>query len=187
MLIRLLMPGVLLSLCVMVHALVVTALLRRLSRSAGQTWLRFWSITWVLIRVALWMVAAHLVEIAIWASFFCVAPDVPRHRDIVVFQRRDVHYCRIRRPRSAGEVAVDRRCGRTDGNIDVRLVHWLPLCRCQQDVFRSVDRARSACPEQRPISANLNHERIEFRPRNGRMYVVNFCSVQATEGLWQST
>jgi len=70
MLIRLLMPGVLLSLCVIVHALVVTVLLRQLSRSAGQTWLRFWSITWVLIRVASWMVAAHLVEIAIWASFF---------------------------------------------------------------------------------------------------------------------
>jgi hypothetical protein len=79
MLIRLLMPGVLLSLCVMVHALVVNVLLRRLSRSAGQTWLRFWSITWVLIRVALWMVAAHLVEIAIWASFFSwhqMFPDI---------------------------------------------------------------------------------------------------------------
>ena len=70
MLIHLLMPGVLLSLCVMAHALVVTVLLRRLSRSAGQTWLRFWPATWVLIRVALWMVAAHLFEIAIWASFF---------------------------------------------------------------------------------------------------------------------
>ena len=79
MLIHLLMPGVLLSLCVMAHALVVTVLLRQLSRSAGQTWLRFWSITWVLIRVASWMVAAHLVEIAIWASFFAwhqMFPDI---------------------------------------------------------------------------------------------------------------
>jgi len=68
---RLVMPFVLLALCVLVHALVMTYQLRRLSRSTtGQKKLRFWHVTWLLIRVALWMVAAHLVEIAIWASFF---------------------------------------------------------------------------------------------------------------------
>jgi voltage-gated potassium channel Kch len=70
MLIRLLMIAFLLSLCVMVHALVLTTLLRRLSRSVPARRLRYWPATLMLIRIAVWMVTAHLVEIAIWASFF---------------------------------------------------------------------------------------------------------------------
>ena len=69
MLIRLVMPGVLLSLCVVVHALVMTALLSRLTRIRRRTVVRFWPATWVLIRIALWILAAHLIEIAIWAGF----------------------------------------------------------------------------------------------------------------------
>lgn len=79
MLIRLIIPFVLLALCVVVHALVITALLFRLSRSARSTILRFRRAIWVLIRVALWVVAAHLLEIAIWASFLTwqqVFPDI---------------------------------------------------------------------------------------------------------------
>jgi len=70
MLARLLMPGVLLSLCIVVHALVMSYLLRRSARAVGRTKLRFWPVTLLLIRMAWWMVVAHLVEIAIWASFF---------------------------------------------------------------------------------------------------------------------
>ncbi len=78
MLFRLVMPGVLLSVCVVIHALAMTALLGRLSRSAHPRMLRFWHGTWVLIRVALWMLSAHLVEMAVWAWFLVwqhVFPD----------------------------------------------------------------------------------------------------------------
>ena len=70
MLISVVMPAVLLSLCVVIHALVMTALLRRLSHSAGRMMLRFWPAIWVLIRVAMWILAAHLFEIEIWACFY---------------------------------------------------------------------------------------------------------------------
>ena len=70
MLTRLLMPGVLLSLCIMVHAVAMTSMLRRVGPSIGKAGFRFWPVTLLLIRVAWWMVAAHLVEIAIWAAFF---------------------------------------------------------------------------------------------------------------------
>ncbi len=69
MFIRLFMPGVLLSLCVVVHALVITALLSRLTRIRRRTVVRFWRATWELIRIALWILAAHLLEIGIWAGF----------------------------------------------------------------------------------------------------------------------
>jgi len=70
MFIRLFMPGILLSLCIVVHALMLTAQLGRLSRFSIRARMRFWPGTWLLIRVALWMVVAHLVEIALWAAFY---------------------------------------------------------------------------------------------------------------------
>jgi len=40
---------------------------------------RFWPITWLLIRIAWWLILVHIVEIAVWALFFwwegCL-PDV---------------------------------------------------------------------------------------------------------------
>jgi hypothetical protein len=69
MLVRLVMPGVLLSLCVVVHALVMTTMLRRLRRYAGPTVLRFWRDMGILILVALYMMSAHLAEIGIWAFY----------------------------------------------------------------------------------------------------------------------
>jgi voltage-gated potassium channel Kch len=69
MLIRVLMPGVLLSLCIVIHALVMTFILRRLSRPSGRKALKSWGALRLLIVVALWIVSAHLVEIAVWASF----------------------------------------------------------------------------------------------------------------------
>jgi Ion channel len=31
---------------------------------------RFWPITWLLIRIAWWLILIHIVEIAVWALFF---------------------------------------------------------------------------------------------------------------------
>jgi len=70
MLTRLVMPWVLLALCIVVHALMMTSLLRRSGLSIGEARMRFWPVTWLLIRLAGWIVGAHLVEIAIWAFYY---------------------------------------------------------------------------------------------------------------------
>lgn len=101
MLIRMVMLVVLLALCVGVHALVMSALLFRLSRFAGSTMLGFWRAVWVLIQIALWMVAVHLLEIGIWASFLTWQQVFPDIKTSLLFQRRDVHHCRLWRPHSA--------------------------------------------------------------------------------------
>ena len=78
MFIRLVMAAVLLAVCVIVHALVMTSMLRRLSRSASPKILRFCRTMWILILVAFCISSALLVEIAIWASFLTwqhVFPD----------------------------------------------------------------------------------------------------------------
>jgi hypothetical protein len=59
----------LMSLCVVVHAVGITAALERL-----RAWVRadhtFWPMIWRLIRVATWVVGLHLVEIAAWAALY---------------------------------------------------------------------------------------------------------------------
>ena len=78
MTIRLMIPAVLLAACVIVHALVMTFMLRQLSRSVRPKTFHFCRSMWILIRTALYLISAHLAEIAIWASFLTsqhVFPD----------------------------------------------------------------------------------------------------------------
>lgn len=78
MFLRLVMPGVLLALCVVVHAMAMTILIRRLGRSRLSKASRFLPTMWVLIRVALWLLLVHLFEIAIWGYYLAsqlVFPD----------------------------------------------------------------------------------------------------------------
>ena len=70
MIARLVMPFVLLSLCIIVHALMMTVLLRRSASAVRSTGMRFWRITWLLIRLAAWIVGAHQFEIGIWAFYY---------------------------------------------------------------------------------------------------------------------
>jgi len=60
----------LLALCVTIHALVLTAILRWIRRSPAFAEFHFWSATWLLIRIAWWTILAHMLEIAVWAFFF---------------------------------------------------------------------------------------------------------------------
>lgn len=72
------MPAFLLSMCVVVHALVMTGLLRRVARNRAMAFLRFWPATLLLIRITLMLLLVHLVEIAMWAGVFTwneVFPD----------------------------------------------------------------------------------------------------------------
>ena len=57
------------ALCVIIHAGGVTWAMRGVRRSA-LTSPGFWRGTWLFIRIAIWMVLLHLVEISVWAALY---------------------------------------------------------------------------------------------------------------------
>jgi hypothetical protein len=59
----------LIALTVIIHAAGLGIVLDGLhSRMRQHT--RFWPITWLLIRIAWWLIIIHMLEIAVWAFFF---------------------------------------------------------------------------------------------------------------------
>jgi NADH:ubiquinone oxidoreductase subunit 6 (subunit J) len=66
----------LMALCVAIHAGGVTAALRLIQKGPATT-PRFWSWTWLFVRLAGWMVLLHLVEIAVWGAFFVWRRAIP--------------------------------------------------------------------------------------------------------------
>lgn len=80
MLSKLFIAWALMALCVAVHAMGMTALMRWLSRLVSRIGKRFWFTTWMLVRTAGLIILLHLVEIAIWAFFYAWdhgMPDLP--------------------------------------------------------------------------------------------------------------
>jgi hypothetical protein len=68
MLFRLLVGCSVMALCVIIHAAGITWAIRRLrltTLSPG-----FWRGAWLFIRLAVWIVLLHLVEIAVWAAMY---------------------------------------------------------------------------------------------------------------------
>ncbi len=55
---------------VIIHAAGLVLALGPVLRSATQAELRFWPVTWLVIRTAWWLIIMHLVEIAAWALFY---------------------------------------------------------------------------------------------------------------------
>ena len=62
--------------CVIVHASVISWLLRRL-RGGTDPDSRFWPVTAVCIRVAAWIIICHVIEIAFWALLYLFDPQIP--------------------------------------------------------------------------------------------------------------
>ena len=79
MIAKLLIASALVATTVTIHAFGLGAGLSYALRSIERLEARFWQITWLLIRVAWWLIVLHLLEIAVWALFFwwhkCL-PDV---------------------------------------------------------------------------------------------------------------
>jgi len=69
MIVRLLIGGSLMALCVVIHAGGVTWALQRV-RLHTESMLRFWSGSWLFVLVAAWMILLHLFEITVWATFY---------------------------------------------------------------------------------------------------------------------
>ena len=66
---KLLLGLALMAGCVVVHASGLTWALRRLRQPLhpGST---FWSLTWICIRLAAWMILCHLIEICLWGLLY---------------------------------------------------------------------------------------------------------------------
>ena len=67
---KLSIAAALVAITVIIHAAGLGVLLSRVLRSPKLPETRFWPITWVLIRIAWWLILVHIVEIAVWALFF---------------------------------------------------------------------------------------------------------------------
>ena len=60
------------ALCVVIHSLGMTALVRRLRIWTGHGEHKFGAASWLLIRVAAWTILLHLGQIAVWALVYVV-------------------------------------------------------------------------------------------------------------------
>ena len=67
---KLLIAWSLTALCVIVHAMGMTTLLRWKTLWVAQINGRYWFSTWLLIRTAGWIILLHLIEITFWAFFY---------------------------------------------------------------------------------------------------------------------
>ena len=70
MIAKLLMASFLVATTVMIHAAGLGVVLSHALHSTARPDTRFWSITWLLIRIAWFLILIHLLEIGIWALFF---------------------------------------------------------------------------------------------------------------------
>ena len=74
---KLLIAWSLTALCVIVHAMGMTALLRWENRWIARANERYWFSTWLLVRTAGWIILLHLVEITVWAFFYAWRDALP--------------------------------------------------------------------------------------------------------------
>ncbi len=85
MIARLLVSGLVMSLCVTIHAVGSTAMLRRLDRPGAARARGFWSPTLLLVRMAAWLVLMHLVEISLWGLLYSRGGAIPDLHSAVYF------------------------------------------------------------------------------------------------------
>jgi hypothetical protein len=70
MLSTLLIAWALVVVTVTMHTVGLTMLIQMLAGSHLDPPERFWSITWLLVRVTWWLIIVHLLEISIWGLFY---------------------------------------------------------------------------------------------------------------------
>jgi hypothetical protein len=77
MALRLLLSAVVTSLCVAIHAVGSMLAFRRLDRAPALDGARFWASTWLLVRIAGWLVSLHLLDILLWGLWYAGARALP--------------------------------------------------------------------------------------------------------------
>jgi hypothetical protein len=81
---KVLAASALMALCVLIHALGVTWVLRWMGRQRGRQ-RRFILWTWLFVRLAASMIFFHLVEITVWAWYFTWQRAMPDFRTAAYF------------------------------------------------------------------------------------------------------
>jgi hypothetical protein len=69
--------ALLVAVTVAVHAAGMAAVLTWIGKSRAQPPTRHWAITWLLIRIAWFLILIHVAEISVWALFFLFAGCQP--------------------------------------------------------------------------------------------------------------
>jgi hypothetical protein len=77
MITKFLIAWCLMALCVTVHAVGLMLVFRSISRTSALADLRFWSQTWMLIRIAGWLIFLHVIEISLWALHYFWLQGIP--------------------------------------------------------------------------------------------------------------
>jgi hypothetical protein len=77
MLSKLLIAWCLMALCVMIHAVGLTAAFSWIKGRSATIEGQFWSATWMLICIAGWTILMHLLQIAVWAFFYAWKHGMP--------------------------------------------------------------------------------------------------------------
>ncbi len=77
MITKLLIGWLLMGLCVTVHGIGTMRVLRSIYRSPALADPRFWPPTWLLIRIAGWLILLHLIEISLWALLYAWRQAMP--------------------------------------------------------------------------------------------------------------
>jgi hypothetical protein len=85
MITKLFMAWCLMALCVATHAIVLTGAFRWFYRSPALAGPRFWPQTWLLIRVAGWVIILPLIEISLWALLYVWREGMPDFRSAFYF------------------------------------------------------------------------------------------------------
>jgi hypothetical protein len=74
---KLLIAWSLMALCVMIHAMGLTAAFRWMKGRVLPIEMRFWPATWMLICIAVWTLLLHLLQIAFWAFLYLWDKAIP--------------------------------------------------------------------------------------------------------------
>lgn len=77
MLTALILSGIAMAICVVIHATGLTGLYRRVGRSLALVDSRFWGGSWLLMRIAALLILLHLAEIAVWALLYAWGEAMP--------------------------------------------------------------------------------------------------------------
>jgi voltage-gated potassium channel Kch len=85
MLSKLFIAWSLMALCVVVHAMGMTAALRWVSHWSARLGARYWTLTARLVRTAGWIILLHLIEIALWAFFYTWKEGMPDLQSALYF------------------------------------------------------------------------------------------------------
>lgn len=74
---KFLMASVLVAITVVIHAAGLGMVLSHALQATERPDTRFWPITWLLIRIAWFLIVIHLLEIGVWALFFWWQNSMP--------------------------------------------------------------------------------------------------------------